>query len=178
MLKIQIYSGTKFTDTESLAQTGSIVLHVMEPYLNKGYHLLTDNWYNSVSLAEYMSKRNTYITGTLRGDRKRNPSQVLGKKLRKGEIVFMSLGDASVTKWKDKRDVCVISSAHVPTMMNSVNRHGKSKRKPNVVHIYNNHMSGIDRSDQMLPYHSALRKTIRWYKKVGIHIMEIFLRNA
>ena len=30
----------------------------------------------------------------------------------------------------------------------------------------------------MLSYHSALRKTIRWYKKVGIHIMEIFLSNA
>ena len=90
----------------------------------------------------------------------------------------MSLGDISVTKWKDKRDVCVIRNAHVPTLINSVNRHGKSKRKPNVVHIYNNHMSGIDRSDQMLSYHSALRKTIRWYKKVGIHIMEIFLSNA
>ena len=147
VLQIQIYSGTKFTDTEALGQTGSIVLHLMEPYLNKGYHLFTDNWYNSVSLAEYMSKRNTYITGTLRGDRKRNPSQVVGKKLRKGEMVFMSLGDVSITKRKDKRDVCVISNAHVPTMMDSINRHGKSKRKPNIVHIYNNHMSGIDRSD-------------------------------
>ena len=27
VLKIQTYSGTKFTDTESLGQTGSIVLH-------------------------------------------------------------------------------------------------------------------------------------------------------
>ena len=93
-------------------------------------------------------------------------------------MVFISLGDVSVTKWKDKKDVCVISNAHVPTMTDSVNRHGKSKRKPNVVDIYNNHMSEIDRSDQMLPYHSALRKTIRWYKKVGIHIIEIFLSNA
>ena len=83
VLKTQIYSGTKFTDTESLGQTGSIVLHLMKPYLNKGYHLFTDNWYNSVSLTEYMSKKNTYITGTLHGDRKRNPSQVLGKKLRR-----------------------------------------------------------------------------------------------
>ena len=147
VLQIQIYSGTKFTDTEALGQTGSIVLHLMEPYLNKGYHLFTDNWYNSVSLTEYMSKRNTYITGTLCGDRKRNPSQVVGKKLRKGEMVFMSLGDVSITKWKDKRDVCVISNAHVLTMMDSINRHDKSKRKPNIVHIYNNHMSGIDRSD-------------------------------
>ena len=125
-----------------------------------------------------MSKRNTYIAGTLRGDRKRNPSQIVEKKLRKGEMVFMSLGDVSVIKWKDKRDVCVISNAHVPIVMDSVNRHGKSKRKPNVVHIYNNHMLEIDRSDQLLSYHSVLRKTIRWYKKVGIHIMEIFLSNA
>ena len=63
-------------------------------------------------------------------------------------------------------------------MMDSVNRHGQSKRKPNVVYIYNSHMFGIHRSDQMLTYHSALRQTIRWYKKVGIHIMEIFLSNA
>ena len=39
-------------------------------------------------------------------------------------------------------------------------------------------MSGIDRSDQMLPYHSGLRKTLGWYKKAGIHILEIFLTNA
>ena len=125
-----------------------------------------------------MSKRNTYITGTLRADRKRNPSDVMRKKPQKGEMAFMSLDDISVTKWRDKRDVHVISNAHVPTMIDSVNRCGKSKRKPNAVDIYNAHMSGIDRSDQMLSYYSTLWKTIRWYKKVGIHIMEILLSNA
>ena len=74
-----------------------------------------------------MSKRNTYITDTLRADRKRNPSQVVGKKFRKGEMVFMSLCDISVTKLRDKRHVCVISNVHAPTMMDSVNRYGKSK---------------------------------------------------
>ena len=177
VMKVQIYSGMKLTDTESLGQTGSIVLHLMERYLDKGYHLFTDNWYNSVSLTEYMSKRNTYITGTLRADQKQNPSEVMRKKLQKGEMAFMSLDDISVTKWRDKRDVHVISNAHVPMIIDSVNRRGKSKRKPNV-DIYNALMSGIDRSDQMLSYHSALRKTIRWYKKVGIHIMEILLSNT
>ena len=93
-------------------------------------------------------------------------------------MVFMSLGDISVTKWKDKRDVCVISNAHVPTMMDSVNRHSKFKRKPKVVPIYNNYMSGINRSDQMLLYHSALQKTVRWCKKVAIYVMEILLSNG
>ena len=30
----------------------------------------------------------------------------------------------------------------------------------------------------MLSYHSSLRKTVRWYKKVGIHLLEVFLINA
>ena len=162
MLKDQIHSGTNFTDTESLEQTGSIVLHLMKPYLQKGHHLFTDNWYNSVSLTQHISKRSTYITDTFRDDWNQNPPQVIGKKLQKDEMVFMSFGDISVTKWKNKRDVCVISNADVPTTIDSVNRHDKSKRKPNVVHIYNNHMLGIDRSDQMLSNHSELQKTVRW----------------
>ena len=126
VFKIQIYSVTKFTDTESLGQTGSIVLHLMQSYQNNSCHLFTENWYISVSFTEYMSKINTYITETLYTVQKRNPSQVVGKKLRKGEMVFMSLGDISVTKQKDKRVVCVIRNAHVPTMMDSVNRHGQT----------------------------------------------------
>ena len=69
-----------------------------------------------------MSKRNTYITGTLRADWKWNLSQVVWKKLQKGEMVFKSLGDISITKWKNKRDVCVISNAHVPTMMEQIQK--------------------------------------------------------
>ena len=43
--------------------------------------------------------------------------------------------------------------------------------KPNIVQDYSNSMSGIDWSDQML----SLRKTLRWYNKAGVHILEIFL---
>ena len=92
-------------------------------------------------------------------------------------MVFTSPGDISVTKWKDKRDVHVISNSHVATMMDSVIRCGKSKRK-SIVQIYSSHMLGIYLSDQILSYHSALQKTVRWYKKVGIYIIEISLGNA
>ena len=30
----------------------------------------------------------------------------------------------------------------------------------------------------MLFYHSGLRKTLRWYKKAVVHILEIFFTNA
>ena len=114
-----------------------------------------------------MSKKNAYITGTLQPDRKQTLSQEIGEKLQEGEMVFTSHGDISVTRWKDKRDVRVISNAHVPTMMDSVIRHGKFKGNPKVVYIYTNHMLGISRSDQMLLFNSALRKIVKGYKKVG-----------
>ena len=43
-------------------------------------------------------------------------------------MVFMSLGNISVTKWEDKKNVNVNSNAHMPIMMDSANKHGKTKR--------------------------------------------------
>ena len=150
----------------------------MTPYLDKGCHVFTDNYYNSVSLTEYLSRHSTYITGTLRVDRKCNPKKVIKEKVQKGDMIWRSKNDITVCKWKDKREVLTISNAHNPEMVKVSNRRGKEKMKPNIVRDYNNSMSGIDRSDQMLFYHSALRKTLRWYKKAGVHILEIFLTNA
>ena len=178
VLKTEIYSGTKFADIQSMGQNAAIVIHLMNPYLDKGYHVFTDNWYNSVPLTKYMSDRKTYITGTLRADRKHQPEAVSKKKLKKGEMVFQPSDDITITKWKDKRDVRMITNVFVPEIVETVNRYGKTNDKPNVVDVYNQNMSGIDRPDQMLSYHSGLRKTIRWYKNVGVHIMEILLANA
>ena len=72
----------------------------------------------------------------------------------------------------------VISNALVPKMLKTTNRHRIEKGKPNVVKIYNENMSEIDRSNQMLSYHLGLRKTIRWYKKIGMHLTEVMLSNA
>ena len=83
----------------------------------------------------------------------------------------------TVAKWKDKPDVLMISNAHIPKMTTVTNRRGNKKQKPNMMKDYNNSMSSIDHSDQMLSYHSGLRKTFR-YKKVGVHIFKMFLANA
>lgn len=39
-------------------------------------------------------------------------------------------------------------------------------------------MSGIDRSDQLLSYYSCPRKSIRWYKKVICHLLDIAVWNS
>ena len=150
----------------------------MEPYLDKGYHLFTDNWYNLLSLTKHMPVRTTDIACILRSYRKYIPVDVMKKKLKKEEMISKSLNDISVIKWKDKRNVRMITNAFVPELVESVNRHGHLKQKPNAIHVYNENVSGIDQSDQTLSYHSGLRKTVRWYKKVVIHICGIFVANS
>ena len=62
---------------------GAAVLHLMELYFYKGYHLFTDKWYNSISLTEYRSNRKKCFTGTFRTDGKRNPRETITKKFNK-----------------------------------------------------------------------------------------------
>ena len=63
-------------------------------------------------------------------------------------------------------------------MVPVTNKRGQLTTKPNTVRDYNNGMSGVDRFDQMLSYYQGLRKCIRWYKKIGVHFLDIFLHNS
>ena len=132
----------------------------MTPFLNKGYHVFTDNFYNSVALTD-LSKQKMYVAGTLR-DRKRKPDKVTSKKLKTGEVIWRSLNDITVCKWKDKTEVLAISNAHQVEMVSISHRRGKEKMKPSIVIDYNEAMSGIHRNDEMLSYNVILLCEKRW----------------
>lgn len=178
VMKIKIYSGKSEETDNNVGHTTDVVLHLLEDYLDKGYTVYMDNFYNSVTLTKLLTTRKTYVCGTLRNNRKGNPRDVVNRKLKKGECIWQQNGPVTVCKWKDKRDVLSISNMHAVEMVEVPNRNGKISMKPNIIRDYNNGMSGIDRSDQMLSYYSSLRKTIRWPKKVSLHIIEIYIHNA
>ncbi|KAJ8961067.1 hypothetical protein NQ314_005997 [Rhamnusium bicolor] len=155
-----------------------VVFELMENYLDKGYKLFTDNFYNSVSLTKQFTAKKTYICGTLRSNRKGNSKDLVKKKLKTGELVWCRHDSVVLCKWRDKREVLTISNMHKVQVVEVRNRNGTIAMKPNIVRDYNNGMSGVDKSDQMLSYYSALRKTIRWPKKMFLHILEMFIHNA
>lgn len=177
VLRIKVYCGKSETSSE-MGHASDVVFELMDGYLDKGYVLYTDNFYNSVALTKQLTARKTYICGTLRNNRKQNPKDLVAKKLQKGEISWRRYESVVVCKWKDKRDVLTISNMHKVQPVEVQNRNGRLSIKPNIIKDYNDGMSGIDRSDQMLSYYSALRKTIRWPKKLALHIMEIYIHNA
>ena len=78
-----------------------------------------------------------------------------------------------------------INSMCLPFLINTVlkwsqlsNKSGQLTTKPNIICDYNNCMSGVGWFDQVLSYYQGLRKCIWWYKKIGVHFLDIFLHNS
>uniref|UniRef100_A0A1B6MK50 PiggyBac transposable element-derived protein domain-containing protein n=1 Tax=Graphocephala atropunctata TaxID=36148 RepID=A0A1B6MK50_9HEMI len=83
-----------------------------------------------------------------------------------------------VGKWWDKQVVTYLSTQFENNMVDFITRRNKTVKKPLAISQYNVYMSGVDRADQLLPYYPCERKTLRWYKKIMIHIIHMMLLNA
>uniref|UniRef100_A0A2A4IYX2 PiggyBac transposable element-derived protein domain-containing protein n=1 Tax=Heliothis virescens TaxID=7102 RepID=A0A2A4IYX2_HELVI len=153
VLNAKMYSGKKNTEQdmgESTSKTEKVVMRLMRPYLLREHHLFMDNYYNSVNLSQKLIDLKTHCTDTLRSNRKGNPIDITKKKLKTGEHIWVRKNKVYVSKWKDKRPVLIITTNIHPSIVEVRNRFGKTRLKPAEVEVYNRHMSGIDRSDQMV----------------------------
>ena len=96
--------------------------------------------------------------------------------LKRGEMISREdCNGIVVIKWRDVRDVKVLSTKHAPIMLrnsdSSTHRSRSQKMKPLAVIEYNNGKSGIDRSDQIVSYAESIRKSIKWYRKLALHLL-------
>jgi len=104
-------------------------------------------------------------------NRVNTPKDVVNAKLEVEETVSKYSNNAMIGKWKDKMEVTYISSEFQNDTVPTTNRKGRETLKSLTIKHYNKFMSGIDRQDQ-ISYYPFTRKTIRWYKKLGIHIIQ------
>lgn len=174
--KIIIYSGkdSNLSLQTNFPAAGKVVMELMDGYLNEGRTLIIDNFYTSLKLANTLLQNNTHMVGTLRKNARELPKDVINAKIKKGEIKGKVNSNGVVASvWKDKRDVRMISTKHGINILETgkKNRKGEPIKKPESIIFYNKHKQGIDVSDQMTSYFSALRKTIRWYHKVAFHLL-------
>lgn len=168
-IKMQIYCGKNF-DTVNNSPT-KIVLSLCNELLNKGHTIATDNWYTSLELAYELLKNETHFLGTVRKNRRHLPKKVIETQLQRGDFVAQENEDGiTVLKWKDKRDVLMLSTKHTDTFTR-VNVKGKNVSKPTMVLDYNRCKASVDMSDQMTAYSTPLRKTVKWYKKLAIELI-------
>uniref|UniRef100_A0A1B6DFG4 Uncharacterized protein n=1 Tax=Clastoptera arizonana TaxID=38151 RepID=A0A1B6DFG4_9HEMI len=177
ILKFCVYGRSE----DVLAETGhteKVVLYLLKEHLNKGHAIYMDDYYNSVVLASILLSKKTYCTGPLCMTRKFCPPEVKTQLLPKGQTLARYADGVMIGKWRDRRYVSYISTEHENEMVEFVDRRGHSVKKPLPIVKYNAFMKGVDRSDQLMSYYPCEQKSIRWYKKLFVHILQMILLNS
>lgn len=167
--KINVYAGKNNDEINNTPL--NVVMSLCSDLLYKGHTLVTDNWYTSVDLAKKLLDAETHLIGTIRKNRKHLPKDVVNAKLKRGQFVAKENSEGiTVMKWKDKRDVLLLSTKHSVRFQN-VRKRNKVISKPKIVIDYNSAKGAVDLSDQMAAYSTPLRKSVKWYKKYAINLL-------
>ncbi|GFN89722.1 PiggyBac transposase uribo2 [Plakobranchus ocellatus] len=148
---------------------------LMKEFLNKGYHLQIDNWYTSVPLLEFLHSQETMCIGTARANRV--PRELKNCKIAKGQLKSMTKGPHLAQKFEDKKTVYMLTTFHSAETV-SKTTHGQECTIPKSIDAYNKNMEGVDRIDQMLEPYDTKQKTVRWYVKLAIYLIQIAVLNG
>lgn len=186
ILDFIIYTG-KYTNLDAIddellkkvGTSGNVVLSLMKPYLGNGHSLFIDNWYVSPNLYTHLHEQKTNACGTVKKNRKGMPT--LENVLERGETQYKSTTKLLALKWKDKREVFMLTTMHDSevTGTGKIDKQtGNETKKPLCILDYNANMGAVDRSDMMLSSTECVRRTVKWYKKVFFHLLDISLLNA
>lgn len=170
---LKCYLGKKFTPTSNLLQGTEVVLRLLKNcnLLQKGYHVVSDSFFCSFDLARKLIDLNTYLTGTLRSNRKM-PLTIRNAHVGPGESVYVRQGEILAAAYKgreSKKPVRMIS-----TFINAANSNGK----PKIIQHYNMNMGGVDGADMMLHFYNDNRKSTKVWKKLAINIIHRMCSNA
>ena len=143
------------------------MLHILEPYLDQGWHVFTDCYYTRIPLAQALKSRGTTINGTVMKNRADLPNEIRGRlQLGSGEVMAFRDGDLLALTWhaaRKKKPVIMLSTECSAKSVAVAARQSGSEpqTKPVIVHTYNQQMNGVDIADQHAVYYSLLRKTVK-----------------
>uniref|UniRef100_A0AAV2MH86 PiggyBac transposable element-derived protein domain-containing protein n=1 Tax=Knipowitschia caucasica TaxID=637954 RepID=A0AAV2MH86_KNICA len=151
-----------------------VVLNLMEPFMDKGRNVTTDNFFTSLSLAKCLLARNTSLVGTMNAARRELPpsakqrAELHSTKVLKHERATLTLYQA-----KRKKSVSILSTLHQTVLTGT-----EGKRKPETITFYNTTKVGVDSLDQMARLYSTKGATRRWPVAVFCNILDLAAINA
>lgn len=188
MLNILVYTGADTLDEadpdyRSLPQPGRVVLHLLQPYLDKGYHVYTDRYYTSIPLATALEERSTSFTGTAVRNRTNLPDGIRRPvRLADNEVKAYRDDRFLALEWRapSKKKSLVMLSTQSSAQMTTVRRRWNQEtiEKPVVVNEYNHSMNGVDTADQNSVYYRFIRKTRKWWRKLFFWLLEVTVVNS
>lgn len=153
-------------------------------YLNKGFHVYTDNFFTSVPLVKKLYEWKTFFTGTVRKNKKGLPDGIK-QSFQVGQKKYYKQGKVLAFGYRQKKSqqkpVLLLSSkTEISEAEDTKRRHGRITRekKPSIILDYNKHMGGIDTFDMMLYSYLDERRTVKYWKKVVFNLFSRMVTNS
>lgn len=150
----------------------------------KGHHVYIDNFFSSIRLAKYLFLKGTFVTGTLRHNRKGIPKEMKAK-FAVGQTKYMRRNPMILLGYRQKKSqkkqVLVLSTSGTTEAQSKSKRRGTKvfiSSKPSLIRAYNSFMGGVDGSDQMLYQYQDDRKNMKCWKKVALNLFGRMMLNA
>lgn len=172
-------------EAQSFAFSEKIVLVLLDSLIGCGFLVFFDNFFGSVRLAHYLFQQKTIVTGTIR--QLRGVPQILRDEVvaaksqafcRKGEIFCTNIVD----KKTGLKTVYLIDTAHSAQtesrrriLRGGIREHIEKCKS---VLAYNKAMGGVDMRDGSIHPSCMPRKSFKWFTKLGVHLMQLMIRNA
>uniref|UniRef100_A0A9J7WY27 PiggyBac transposable element-derived protein domain-containing protein n=1 Tax=Cyprinus carpio carpio TaxID=630221 RepID=A0A9J7WY27_CYPCA len=153
----------------------NVVMRLMEPFLDKGRNVTTNNFFTSLSLAHKLLSRKTTILGTVNKIRREIPQSARHTDRNEFTTQVFSTTAATLTAYapKRKKTIYILSSMH-----SVIQTDNTTKRKPNTVTLYNTTKCGVDVMDQMVREYTVHTGTRRWPVAVFYNMIDMAALNA
>ena len=153
----KLYTGKEEGANYDLGLPHRVVLELTDDdwLQHKGYIAFTDNYYTSPALFTDLQLRGLEACGTVKINRRGLPESICTVHLQKGEVHSVHTSDDGsilALKWRDKRDVTLLSTFHDDSMIEKRRRTRAAEdgveviRKPTMVEDYNQPMGEVDKS--------------------------------
>ncbi|CAF3603311.1 unnamed protein product [Rotaria sordida] len=102
-------------------------------------------------------------------------------KISSGQQVYKSTDNMLALKWYDKREVTILSTIHQPQMRFTGKNNPKTKqpiRKPISIIDYNSKRGAIDKVYMQTSFVECIRKSVKWYRKLFFHMLDLLVFNT
>jgi hypothetical protein len=167
----------------------NIVMTLADKLLDAGRVVVGDRWFTSLGLVRALRERGTGYVGTLKKHAAGFPDAIFddGKKMTKknrGTHESYQHDDITVTAWRDRATVFLVSSVDDPARQATVERWSKEKHKritvraPPAAQTYCENMGGVDRADRQSYGMVPGTATVRWWVALAWGIINIAIHNA
>ncbi|KAM9305474.1 piggyBac transposable element-derived protein 4-like [Gastrophryne carolinensis] len=155
-----------------------IVDDLVHPLYNQGYQIYMNHVYTNLSLFRLLYRKGTLACGTIRHFRKGLPRELRLQKQKKGESSLWRCEELLAVRYKGNKDQVLLTTIHDESTLAFAMGVEQNVTKPRCLLDYKYYMSGVERSKQMLEPYIARLRTMGWYKRLSVYLVQLSMFNA